>query len=67
MSQHRCDENYTYATFEASLQEFFGLAVNAPKSTTRAVSCPLEDLTTGQNMEMRNLGNSGVTSSNSDR
>jgi predicted O-methyltransferase YrrM len=52
--------DYNYAAFEASLQEFFDFAMNAPKVTTRAPSFPIEDLATGENIEMRDLWRSGA-------
>lgn len=51
---------YNYATFEGSLQEFFDFAANAPKVTMRAPSFPLEDLSTGQSVEMSDLWSGGV-------
>lgn len=54
------NDNYNYAAFEASLQEFFDFAVNAPKVTMRASSFPLEDLATGQTVAMSELWTSGA-------
>lgn len=51
---------YNYPSFEASLQEFFDFAVNAPKVTMRAPSFPLEDLATGARVEMAELWSNGA-------
>jgi hypothetical protein len=53
-------DEYNYAVFAASLQEFFEFAVNAPKVTTRAPSFPLEDLASGHTVEMKDLWSSSV-------
>jgi hypothetical protein len=52
---------YNYPSFEASLDEFFDFAVNAPKVTMRAPSFPLEDLATGGTIEMKDLWSREVT------
>lgn len=49
------DHEYNYAVFEAALQEFFEFAVTAPKVTTRAPSFPLEELSTGDTVDMKDL------------
>lgn len=46
---------YNYAAFDACLQEFFDFAVHAPKVTMRAPSFTLEDLVSGQSIEMADL------------
>jgi hypothetical protein len=51
---------YNYASFEASLEEFFDFAVHAPKVTMRAPSFPLEDLATGTSVEMAELWSRGA-------
>lgn len=52
--------DYNYTFFEASLQEFFDFAAHAPKVTTRAPSFPLEDLSTGQPIDMSALWDDSV-------
>jgi hypothetical protein len=47
--------NYNYSVFEASPNEFVEFAARAPKVTMRAPSFPLEDLATGEKVEMKSL------------
>jgi hypothetical protein len=51
---------YNYSEFLASPNEFFDFAVHAPKVTMRAASFPLEDLRTGETVQMSELWSSGV-------
>jgi hypothetical protein len=51
---------YNYSVFEASPQEFNDFAVHAPKVTMRAPSFPLEDLATGETVEMSELWKSEI-------
>jgi hypothetical protein len=51
---------YNYSEFVASLNEFFDFAVQAPKVTMRAPSFPLEDLATGETVQMSELWSGGV-------
>jgi hypothetical protein len=52
--------DYNYSVFVASPEEFTDFAVHAPKVTMRAPSFPLEDLATGNTVEMSGLWKSGV-------
>lgn len=56
MSAHE----YNYSEFVASSNEFVDFAVQAPKVTMRAPSFPLEDLATGQTVQMSELWASGI-------
>jgi hypothetical protein len=52
------DTTYNYSVFEVSedpFAEFINVATHAPKVTMRAPSFPLEDLATGETIEMKNL------------
>ncbi len=50
------DDVYNYSEFGGShTNEFMSFAVDAPKVTMRAPSFPLEDLATGQTVEMKEL------------
>ena len=51
---------YNYSEFVASPSEFLDFAVQAPKATMRAPSFPLEDLATGETVQMNELWASGV-------
>jgi len=51
---------YNYSTFDASPTEFFDFATHAPKVTMRAPSFPLEDLATGEQVEMKDLWKTGI-------
>lgn len=51
---------YNYGEFVASPEEFTDFAVHAPKVTMRAPSFPLEDLATGETVQMSELWASGV-------
>lgn len=51
---------YNYREFVASPEEFTDFAVHAPKVTMRAPSFPLEDLATGNTVQMSELWASGV-------
>ena len=52
--------SYHYSTFEFHTEEFNNFSANAPKATMRAPSFPLEDLNSGENVEMKELWKSGV-------
>lgn len=54
-------DEYNYATFEVSPTEFLDFATHAPKVTMRAPSFPLEDLSTGETVEMKELWRTGIT------
>lgn len=53
-------EQYNYSEFVASPREFTDFAVHAPKVTMRAPSFPLEDLATGDIVQMSELWRDGV-------
>ena len=48
-------ETYNYDRFKFSLNEFHNFAVLAPKVTMRAPSFALEDLVTGNTVELKDL------------
>ena len=50
---------YNYSEFVASQQEFIDFAVHAPKVTMRAPSFPLEDLASGNIVQMSELWRDG--------
>lgn len=51
---------YNYSVFEINPGEFERFADEAPKATMRAPSFPLEDLATGETVEMKELWRSGI-------
>lgn len=53
--------HYNYDEFVASADEFLEFAEHAPKATMRAPSFPLEDLATGETVQMSDLWKTGVT------
>ena len=52
--------SYNYSEFVVSPDEFLDFAEHAPKVTMRAPSFPLEDLASGEMMEMKDLWQTGV-------
>ncbi len=54
-------ENYNYSVFVPDKSEFDNFAVKSPKVTMRAPSFPLEDLETGETVEMKELWKKDVT------
>ena len=54
------NQPYNYSTFEVHHEEFANFPANAPKATERAPSCPLEDLDTGETVQMKELWSSGL-------
>ncbi len=54
-------EQYNYSEFVALSNEFLEFAEHAPKATMRAPSFPIEDLATGDTVEMKDLWKTGVT------
>ena len=54
-------EAYNYSEFVLSPDEFTDFALHAPKATMRAPSFPLEDLATGETVEMSSVWKSEVT------
>jgi hypothetical protein len=53
-------DGYNYSSFERSTQEFTDFAVRAPEVTMRAPSFALEDLATGEMLEMKCLWKSNI-------
>ncbi len=51
---------YNYSVFAGGSEEFEAFAAHAPKATMRAPSFPLEDLATGETVEMNSLWRRGV-------
>lgn len=54
------DTKYNYPVFEVSANEFINFAKNAPKVTMRAPSFRVEDLATGETIEMKSLWKEGI-------
>ena len=54
------NQPYNYGEFVASSDEFTDFAVHAPKATMRAPSFPLEDLATGEIVQMSGLWKSEI-------
>ncbi len=54
------DVPYHYTTFEFHTEEFDNFSAAAPKSTMRAPNFPLEDLTSGTIIEMKELWKTGM-------
>ena len=54
-------KTYNYDTFVLDPDEFTDFADHAPKATMRAPSFALEDLETGETVEMKALWEQGVT------
>lgn len=52
--------DYNYSEFVASPQEFDDFALHAPRATMRAPSFALEDLATGEKVDMSALWKSEV-------
>lgn len=53
-------QGYNYSEFVASVEEFNDFAVHAPKATMRAPSFALEELATGNPMQMSELWRSEI-------
>ena len=53
--------DYNYDVFTGGQEDFLEFAMHAPKVTMRAPSFPVEELATGETVEMKNLWKSGVT------
>lgn len=60
MADGTSTDGYNYSVFEAHPEEFEDFAVKSPKVTMRAPSFPLEDLDTGERVEMKDLWKTGV-------
>ena len=52
---------YNYTTFEFHTREFEEFSTVTPMATMRAPSFPLEDLDTGETVEMKELWQAGLT------
>lgn len=55
------EENYNYPAWEGDGDLFEVFAINTPKATMRAPSFFLEDLETGDQVELKELWKRGVT------
>ncbi len=55
------EDTYNYAVFEFHTREFEEFSTHAPMATMRAPSFPLEDLDTGEMVEMKALWKTGLT------
>ena len=53
-------KEYNYSEFVAAPEEFTDFAVHTPKVTMRALSFPLEDLLTGETVQLSDLWETGV-------
>lgn len=53
--------DYNYDVFTGGQEDFLDFAMHAPKATMRAPSFPVEELATGETVDMKNLWKSGVT------
>jgi hypothetical protein len=53
-------KHYNYSVFEVAPNEFLDFATHAPKVTMRAPSFPLEDVKTGEKVEMKDLWKAGL-------
>ncbi|MFT5489050.1 MAG: hypothetical protein ACI9JL_002636 [Paracoccaceae bacterium] len=53
--------DYNYDVFTGGQEDFLDFAMHAPKATMRAPSFPVEELATGEMVDMKNLWKSGVT------
>ena len=53
--------DYNYDVFTGGQEDFLDFAVHAPKVTMRAPSFALEELATGETIEMKDLWKKGVT------
>ena len=54
------NDSYNYSVFDVSATEFLDFARHAPKVTMRAPSFTLEDLATGEPVQMKELWKDGV-------
>jgi hypothetical protein len=54
------DQTYNYSVFDPSPNEFIEFATHSPKVTMRAPSFPLEDLASGEQIDMRDLWKSQI-------
>ncbi len=53
--------DYNYDVFTGGEEDFLDFAMHAPKVTMRAPSFALEELATGETIEMKDLWKKGVT------
>ena len=53
--------DYNYDVFTGGQEDFLDFAMHAPKVTMRAPSFALEELATGETIEMKDLWRKGVT------
>ena len=52
--------DYNYDVFTGGQEDCLDFAMHAPKVTMRAPSFPVEELSSGETVEMKNLWKSGV-------
>ena len=52
---------YNYGVFTGGAEEFNAFATDAPKATMHAPSFPLDELASGETVEMKSLWQRGVT------
>ena len=55
------EDAYNYRIFEFHTREFEKFSTHAPMATMRAPGYPLEDLDTGEVVEMKELWKTGLT------
>jgi len=53
--------DYNYDVFTGSQEDFLDFAMRAPKVTMRAPSFPVEELASGETVEMKEFWKTGVT------
>jgi len=53
-------QEYNYSVWESDDDKFYDFAAIAPQVTSRAPSFPLEDLATGDTVEMKELWKKGI-------
>ena len=54
-------EEYNYDTWRMGSENFESFAMDAPKVTSRAPSFPVEELSTGKTLHMKQLWQRGIT------
>ena len=52
--------DYNYSVFEVDSDEFIDFARTSPQVTMRAPSFPLEDLESGETVDMKDLWKTGI-------
>ncbi|MBT3917114.1 MAG: hypothetical protein HN731_15570 [Rhodospirillaceae bacterium] len=54
-------EDYNYSVWNPGSESFEDFATKAPQVTSRAPSFPVEDLTTGEAVQLKDIWRKGVT------